>query len=373
MTHLESILGTLLLRNNCVIIPSLGGFVADYVSARIDSVNGVIQPPSKAIRFNKNLTTNDGLLIQAIATEFKLTFEEAKQVVSKETHTIKQDLEAGKRIHFNNVGFLYTNAAGKLAFEQDRFFNLLLSTYGLGKVHFIAEEEVVTPQPEVAPVITPTVTSSPVMEIEEVEEEKEIVHPAAVDTTPTRSIYGRIAKYAAVAALIPMVFYSFWIPVKTDVLSSKIIYSNDFNPFFKTGKATYSTSGEELNIDKIKERETFLVDAEDKYPSVEFFSYPIDESLQITVKKDIQVEDITEKHDFATYKPYHAIVGCFSSEQNAQNLIQDLQAKGIQAYEVDVKGGLHRISAGNAESTQALREIRLQLESLNFSSWVLKK
>src|SRR5690554_7131804 len=140
MTHLDVILGKLLLRNNCVVIPSFGGFVANNVSAKVDVKNGLITPPSKALSFNKNLSNNDGLIINHLSREQNISFDTAQEIISKEVQQIKINLEAGKRVHFNNVGFLYTNSAGKIAFEQDRFFNLLLSSYGMGNVQFISEE-----------------------------------------------------------------------------------------------------------------------------------------------------------------------------------------------------------------------------------------
>src|SRR5690554_983907 len=141
MIHLDTILGTLLLHNNCVIIPSLGGFIASSVSAKIDVKNGLITPPTKALSFNKNLSNNDGLIIHYLTHQNKISFDEAQDIIALEVQQIKASLNQGKRVHFHNVGFLYLNNAGKIAFEQDRFFNLLLSSYGLGTVHFVTEQE----------------------------------------------------------------------------------------------------------------------------------------------------------------------------------------------------------------------------------------
>src|SRR5690554_8024466 len=141
MTHLDAILGTLLLRNNCVIIPSFGGFVANNVSAKVDVKNGLITPPTKALSFNKNLSNNDGLIVHHLANEKKISFDEAQSIIALEVQQIKASLNQQKRVNFHNVGFLYINSAGKIAFEQDRFFNLLLSSYGLGTVQFISETE----------------------------------------------------------------------------------------------------------------------------------------------------------------------------------------------------------------------------------------
>ena len=47
MSTVEELIGDLLLRHNCVVIPSFGGFVAKKTSATIDYKNGVIYPPKK--------------------------------------------------------------------------------------------------------------------------------------------------------------------------------------------------------------------------------------------------------------------------------------------------------------------------------------
>ena len=202
MTHLDDLLGTLLLRNNCVIIPAFGGFVANNVSAKVDVKNGLITPPSKALSFNKNLINNDGLIINHLAGENKISFDDAQNIISLEVQQIKSQLNEGKRIYFHNVGFLYTNTAGKIAFEQDRFFNLLLSSYGLGNVQLISEEE------EVEPVLissnalnskeTAFVAPTLVLENEtegsvDQEEVKEIQHPAVAEKS-NGSILLKIAK-----------------------------------------------------------------------------------------------------------------------------------------------------------------------------------
>ena len=63
MKHIEQAIGDLLLRHNCVIVPAFGGFVAEQLSAKIDYDKGVMTPPRKALLFNKQLVSNDGLLI----------------------------------------------------------------------------------------------------------------------------------------------------------------------------------------------------------------------------------------------------------------------------------------------------------------------
>ena len=391
MTHLDAILGTLLLRNNCVIIPAFGGFVANNVSAKVDVKNGLITPPSKALSFNKNLSNNDGLIINHLAGEKRISFDDAQNLISREVQQIKSQLNEGKRIHFHNVGFLYTNTAGKIAFEQDRFFNLLLSSYGLGNVQFISEEEEVeTVIPQVSAVKntqqitfeTPTaVQQNEESGTEKSEEAKEIQHPAVAQRSSS-TILRKIAKYAAVAALVPLAFYSFWIPMKTDVLKSGIVYLDDFNPFNGDEDAKYQpiVKNEALTIDSVHKSSTLSSITENLNSSAPVFTYPLDEDLFIPVWRKVETtENIKnsenlEKAEVVTPKnSYHAIVGCFSDPTNANDLVAELKAKGFNAYEVDVKGGLHRISAGNTTKRSEISTLRANLESTDLNVWILKK
>ena len=68
----------------------------------------------------------------------------------------------------------------------------------------------------------------------------------------------------------------------------------------------------------------------------------------------------------------HFIVGCFGNETNAVNLVEKLKNSGLNASIVDVKNGLHRVTAGGAISLEGLSEIRDEAKSLGYSGWTLK-
>ena len=52
----------LLMIHDCVILPGLGGFIANYKYAELQPAQQTIHPPSRTILFNQNLVHNDGLL-----------------------------------------------------------------------------------------------------------------------------------------------------------------------------------------------------------------------------------------------------------------------------------------------------------------------
>ena len=64
MIELAKHIEYLLLENDCVVIPSLGGFIAHYQPAHYEESEGIFLPPIRSIGFNPQLTMNDGLLVQ---------------------------------------------------------------------------------------------------------------------------------------------------------------------------------------------------------------------------------------------------------------------------------------------------------------------
>ena len=64
MINIDRHIQQLLLVNDCVIVPGLGGFVAHKVDAKYDSEHNVFYPPKRTIGFNPILKMNDSLLTQ---------------------------------------------------------------------------------------------------------------------------------------------------------------------------------------------------------------------------------------------------------------------------------------------------------------------
>ena len=62
----------LLYKHDCVILPGFGGFVTQFVPAKIHPINHTFYPPSKNILFNSKLTRDDGLLFDFIAASQKI-------------------------------------------------------------------------------------------------------------------------------------------------------------------------------------------------------------------------------------------------------------------------------------------------------------
>ena len=80
---IDTYISELLFLHDCVIIPEFGGFVGNNKSAVLNKNTNTIYPPSKKILFNKNLRTNDGLLINHISNSEVISNEKSKEFVVK--------------------------------------------------------------------------------------------------------------------------------------------------------------------------------------------------------------------------------------------------------------------------------------------------
>src|SRR5687767_11561254 len=107
----------LLFEVDCVIVPGLGGFVANYNSALLNRTAGLIEPPSKGLIFNKNLIVNDGLLASAIAQTEKISYAEAGLLIEEFVYDARKLLQQGQRIEIPDVGFLYSDHEQNLRFQ----------------------------------------------------------------------------------------------------------------------------------------------------------------------------------------------------------------------------------------------------------------
>jgi hypothetical protein len=397
--YIEELIGDLLLRHNCVVIPTFGGFVAGQTSATFDATKGTISPPRKSLLFNKQLINNDGLLIAAYAHATKKSYEESNDYIQKQIQHWHHKLDAGERISIDRVGFIFLDSERNLAFEQDRFHNLLLASFGLGKVHFVSQEDLqlIVQQENFTLSGEPLIESENLAPIFELPinnfEETEV----SDEKKPIRSINSKkIWKYAVAAALLPVCFYTYWIPMKTKVLESGILSFQDFNPFHISQDGLYNKETLDLRINQnIGESELDQI-LKSLPKDVEVFSYPVDSDLYVPVKikehlssrivvnpplinqknlpTPLKTSSIatTVQNNSTTIKSGHLVVGCFSTELNAKKLITQLKQKGFNAYIVDVKNGLHRVSACKSSSDSVLLSAKEKLSPLQISGWILR-
>lgn len=139
----------LLYDHNCVVVPGLGGFVTNYQPAKVHPTSFIFNSPSKSVAFNVHLSTNDGLLADAIAREEGISRREAEQMITRFTDMIRSALAEQKPVKLSGIGRLTMDVEGQIRFLPDNAQNFLLQSYGLPSftAQPIARERVIEPEP----------------------------------------------------------------------------------------------------------------------------------------------------------------------------------------------------------------------------------
>lgn len=131
MIELTNYIHYLLLGNDCVIVPGLGGFIAHYEPARHDPAAQVYYPPSRTIAFNSKLTLNDGLLAQAYMATYHTDFPDACRRIAKEVDQLKAALHRTGVVDLQGIGTLHYTAAGQYDFTRHAMGPVSPMLYGL--------------------------------------------------------------------------------------------------------------------------------------------------------------------------------------------------------------------------------------------------
>lgn len=346
----DNYISELLYDYDCVIVPQLGGFMTNYKPAYFEK--GIAYPPSKELRFNKNLTKNDGLLSQSISSANGISIQDADAILHETVEKYLGKLKDSGRVELKKVGILFIDENNQMRFKPNTSVNYLRQSFGFEP--FEMPPEVVS---EVSPESKP-----------ELEEDHETpVIPIAAETSYNRGIYR-----VAAATLLPFIGMSIYLGMTTDFKSPTEITLAELIPLGNSVSAKYAareiTWSEEEGIEETNYPENTLV-----FP-FDFESNKVD-SLGVWINLSDVPEEIRVEKAATPLGNYHIIGGCFGEKKNADHFVQRLKMRGYNSDILDLHKGLYRVrieSFGNYN--EALRELKLTRESGTFpNAWLLKK
>jgi hypothetical protein len=319
--HVDKHIGELLYDHDCVIVPNLGGFVANYTSAKINSTQHTFYPPSKTVVFNINLKNNDGLLANHIATIEGKSYTEALKYIDFFVKGVNDDLKKGAKVEIENVGKLYYDTERNIQFEPAET-NFLVDAFGLSSFN------------------SPAIKRDTVVK----RIEKEFKDR---DALPLEKKKSKVKRYVAAAVLAPVLFAMLWVPFRTDLLN-KINYSS-LNPF----------SSKEVKLPDavpavIPSGNTGTV-AAGIMPTTSQPLTNIVEAVADTTKVETEVVRIDYK--------FHLVAGCFQVEENAQKFVLSLQSQNLNASIIGQNDkGMYVVSCGDfttrKDATNELNNLR---------------
>lgn len=150
--HLE----ILLLDNDCVIVPGLGGFMAHSIRSSYSEEEQLFLPPCRMLGFNPLLRINDSLLAQSYVEVYDLSYPEALRRIESEVNELQQHLANEGSYTLDNIGRLSINPEGHMEFEPYEAGIFTPSLYGLCPFEMprlsVAEPVENTPAPTAATV-----------------------------------------------------------------------------------------------------------------------------------------------------------------------------------------------------------------------------
>ena len=336
MIELERHIEILLLSNDCVIVPDLGGFMTHHVDAHYDEEDGIFLPPLRTLGFNPQLKINDSLLAQSYVEAYDISYPEAVQRIEDEVNELMQHLQNEGSYELNDIGTLELNEDGNYRFTPCDAGILTPALYGLDS--FAMSRLAEAPQEvETAKILgIDTLTDE-----EEDEEEADIV----------KIKFSWIRNTVAIAAILMAIFLLALPTGKTDMMTRTISNINNSIFFGMMSKDTNTSSIDfkKCDIEKTK-------------------------SAVDTILKRDTVKIAKEPSMEKPKTGYCIVLASYVTKKNAQAFVDDLRQRGYEESEVYIHKDVTRVIFGNfqtqVDAYDALRKIHREkgLEE----AWVYK-
>lgn len=340
MIELERHIEILLLSNDCVIVPDLGGFMAHHVSARYDEDDEMFLPPLRTLGFNPQLKINDSLLAQSYVEAYDISYPEALQRIEDEVNELKMHLATEGSYELNDIGLLSMNEEGNYQFTPCEAGILSPSLYGLGAFEMKPLKAVAAPPVPVETEVEATQEeeeepTAKIFGIDQSEDEQEEDEEEDV----VKIKFSWIRNTVAVAAILLALFLLTLPTGKTDMMTRTI---SNINSNILFGMMSKDTNTSKIDIKK---------------NDIEKVPVKVD-----TILKKDTAQIVKQSDSLATKKGYCIVLASYVSKQNAQIFIDMLKQKGLDSVEIYMHKDVRRVIYGNY---QTQNEAYLALQSIH--------
>jgi hypothetical protein len=338
--ELERHIEILLLSNDCVIVPNLGGFVAHNIEAQYEEQEQLFLPPLRTLGFNPQLTINDSLLVQSYIEAYDISYPVALQRIEGEVEELKQHLQNEGSYELNDIGILALNEDGNYVFTPCEAGILTPTLYGLSSVE-MARLDVQSQPTDVPATAKDEATHARIVDMSSLTPETELDADdldEAEENDVVRIKYTWIRNTVAIAAILLAAFILVLPTGKTEMMTRTISNINNSLLFGMMSKDT--------NISEIKIRKE---DTSLKTTSVD------------TILKRDTAKVIQSDQNSSIKNGYCIVLASHVGKQNAEMFVEILKKKGLDSAEVYVHNNVRRVICGNfqtqSEAYQALYQI----------------
>ena len=354
--QLDTYISELLYDYDCVILPQLGGFVTNYKPAYFSE--GVAHPATKELRFNKNLSKNDGLLSQTISNRNNISIQEADALLHETIENYLGNLKQKGRIELKKVGVLFIDKNEQLRFSPDKSINYLRGSFGFESFELPPIVQVAAQESVLA--------SEQTLQQEYHEEDDDVVIPISDDNSQN-GIY-----WVAAATLLPFVAMSLYLGMTTDFKSPTELNVADLFPSSQAA-SSYTERSKSPSFEEIESETTNFPKNTAVFP----FDFELNkvDSLGVWVNLNELPKEVVADEGITISGLYHIIGGCFGEKENAFTFVKRLKTRGYNAGVLDIHKGLYRVKVESFHDYgEALKNLRQTRDSGTFpNAWLLKK
>lgn len=386
MKELSRHIEVLLLENDCVIVPGLGGFIAHNKAAEFKDSANVFCPPLRTIGFNPQLTINDGLLAQSYMQSYDTDFPDASRKIESVVSQIKESLYKNGQAELDNIGTLYYTMAGTYGFEpyNNAFFSP--SLYGLGSFSISPLSELSSLKETTAEqrVIIETVPASSVENSNKNNRQQHIIK--------------RMAEHAIGIAAAIILFFVLSVPVENtyldnssyaslgaetmlDAIRSKSLATSTPEIRLKHNEETQKaqqavTTGRRNNVNTLRPVvvKTVKVEKTDKIEKTESKAVKTEKKAEAAGKKT-NIAKETQKSNIASDKGLFVIVASLQTMQDAEKELAKFKKQGYNEARILTSDNRFRIALYRyTDKSQAYNKINeLKKEEQFKTAWLLNK
>ena len=361
--EIERHIEILLLDNDCVIVPGLGGFTAHHVEARFDESDDVFLPPLRTLGFNQQLKINDSLLVQSYIEAYDISYPEALRRIEGEVEELRQRLANDGYYEITDIGVLEMNEDGNIIFTPCEAGILTPELYGLSSFEMqplMAEES--TTSASSTQVQKPNVEPTPITTtvFDQVGQKEETSANDAGQDTDTdedaeKTICIKVSwlRNAGIAAAAALLLFFVIFPMSHSGL--KNVNIGDFNgTSFFSKLMPKDSQMNNINISEIK------ASAKDSSR----------QSVKDSVKDSIKGIEPKVKSD-----TFCIVLASCIPQKNAERYVEQLHKKGFDKAYAMVNNKMVRVIYGNYTSeTDAYNDLQKIRSKDEFEqAWILKK
>ena len=365
--ELERHIEILLLSNDCVIVPRLGGFMTHHIEARYDEHDSMFLPPLRTLGFNAQLNINDSLLVQSYIEAYDISYPEALQRIEDEVEELKQHLQNEGSYELNDIGVLTLNDDGNYVFTPCEAGILTPALYGLSSFEMkplqTTAAQVVKAVPPVTeqPVETPQQPAAQIFDLGDQTPEEEVENTE--DNDVVRIKFSWIRNAVAVAAILLAVFFLAMPTGKTDMMQRTI---SNINNGLLFGMMSEDTNMSKIEIQKkVTRKETSRSENTQKTDSI---AKSVADAQAKSVA-DAQAESVADSP-----RKYCIVLASCVSIRNANSFIERLQEKGYEQAEVFERNNIRRVIYGRYPSEEAAHDDlrRFHRHSETAEAWLME-